>query len=126
MKKFSLIFRYACGALVALVALAFAVLEATLLVTLDFMLYENPPIAFLQLALRLLIAVFALALGICSLVKSKRTLLPHSLCLLASTAVMIPFVSNGVALCFTAVSALFLLSQLLLWHGLGGMVCDRA
>ena len=112
MKKFSLVFRYVTGALVALVALVFTVLEVTLLVTLDFMLYEVPFVAFVQLILRLLIASLALTLGIFSLVKMTRTFLPHSLCLLASSAVMIPFLSNHVALGFTAVSALFLLSQL--------------
>ena len=113
MKKFSRIFRCASGALVSLVALVFTVLEATLLVTLDFTLYENPAIALVQLLLRLLIASSALVLGILSLVRRTRSFLPHSLCLLASTAVMIPFVINHVGLCFAAVSALFFLSHLL-------------
>ena len=113
MKKCSIVFRYTSGALVVLVALVFTVLEATLLVTMDFTLYENQFIALVQLLLRLLIAASALTLGIWSLVKGKRSFLPHSGCLLVSSAVMIPFVSNHIGICFTAVSALFLLSQLL-------------
>lgn len=113
MKKFSLIFRYASSSLVALAAVAFTVLEATLLVTLDFALYENHIIALIQLILKLLIALFALMIGILSLVKIKRSFVSHGLCLFASTAVMIPFVSNNVAVYLTVVSALFLLSQLL-------------
>ena len=113
MKKFSLILRYISSSLVTLVALVFTVLEATLLVTLDFTLYENQLIALVQLVLRLLIASIALTLGILSLVKKTRSFLPHSICLLSSSAVMIPFVSNNVGIYFTAVSALFLISQLL-------------
>lgn len=113
MKKFTLILRYASSSLVALVALVFTVLEATLLVTLDFTLYENHLLAIVQLILRLLIASSALTIGILSIVKGTQSFLPHSLCLLASSAVMIPFVSNNFGIYFTAISALFLISQLL-------------
>ena len=113
MKTFSLIFRYVASSLAALVALVFTVLEATLLVTLDFTLYENPLVALLQLVLRLLIASSALTVGILSLVKRTRSFLPHSLCLLVSSVVMIPFVSNRFGIYFTVLSVLFLLSQLL-------------
>ena len=68
MRKLSLVLRITSGALVTLVAFVFAVLEATLLVTLDFTLYENQFIAFIQLALRIILALAALALGILSLV----------------------------------------------------------
>ena len=113
MKKFSLILHYVSGALVSLVSLAFTVLETTLLVTLDFTLYENPAIALLQLLMRLLIASAALALGILSLINRTRSFLPHSICLLTSSVVMIPFVINNVGLYFTTVSVIFLLSQVL-------------
>lgn len=113
MRKLSLALRIVSGALVSLVAFVFAVLEVTLLVTLDFALYENQFIAFIQLALRIILALAALALGVLSLVKSGRSFLREGICLLASTAVMIPFISNNVGLYFTAVAALFALSHLL-------------
>ena len=113
MRKFSLVLRIVSGALVSLVAFVFAVLEATLLVTLDFALYENQFIAFIQLALRIILALASLAIGILSLVKSKRSFLREGICLTASTAVMIPFVSNNFGIYFTLVSALFVLSQIL-------------
>ena len=113
MRKFNAVFRYVTSSLVTLVAFVFTVLEATLLVTLDFTLYENPAIALLQLILRLLIGSGALTLGILSMVKGDKTFVPHAVCLLVSSAVMIPFVSNNIALYFTAVSALFLISQLM-------------
>ena len=113
MRKLSLVLRITSGVLVALVAFVFAVLEVTLLVTLDFALYENQFIAFIQLALRIALALAALTLGVLSLVKPGRSFLREGICLLASTAVMIPFVSNNVGLYFTAVAALFALSHLL-------------
>ena len=113
MKKLSLALRCVTSSLVALVAFVFTVLEATLLVTLDFVLYENQFLAFIQLILRLLIASGALALGIFALVKRTKSFLPYSLCLLASSLVMIPLVSNSFGVYFTAISALFLLSELL-------------
>ena len=113
MKKFSLILRVISGVLVALVALVFTVFEAALLVTLDFMLYENALIAFIQLALKLAVAFCALALGVFSIVKINRPLLPEGICLLASMAVIAPFVSNGFGIYFLALALLFALSQLL-------------
>lgn len=113
MKKFCLAFRFASSLLVVLVALVFAVLEATLLITLDFNLYENQLVALNQLALRLLIALSALTLGVSSFVKRNVSFLPHGICLLASSVVMIPFVSNNVGVYITVVSALFLISQIL-------------
>ena len=113
MKRFSLVFRYTASSLAALAALVFTVLEATLLVTLDFTLYENPLVALLQLVLRLLLASSALTVGILSIVKRTRSFSPHGLCLFGASVVMIPFVSNHFGLYFAAVSALFLLSQVL-------------
>lgn len=113
MKKLIFTLRTVSGTLLALVALIFAVIEATLLVTLDFALYENQFIAFIQLALRLILAMAALALGILSLAKLKRAFLFEGICLIASTAIMIPFVSNNFGIYFFAVAALFLISHLL-------------
>ena len=118
MRKLSLALRIVSGALVSLVAFVFAVLEVTLLVTLDFALYENQFIAFIQLALRIILALAALALGVLSLAKPGRSFLREGICLMASTAVMSPFVSNNVGIYFTAVAALFALSHLL-FHKFG-------
>jgi hypothetical protein len=113
MKRFNLALRMISGALVALVALIFAVIEAALLVTLDFNLYENEFFALLQLFLKLLIAMAAGALGLLSLIKRARPFLKESIGLLVSSAVMLPFISNGFGIYITAVCALFMLSQLL-------------
>ena len=113
MKTLSLVLRVLSGALVALVALVFTVLEGTLLVTLDFALYENQAVALIQLVLKLLIALIALAIGVLSLVKRSRSFFFEGICLLLGSAVMIPFVSNHFGLYFTAVSAFFVLSHCL-------------
>ena len=113
MKKLTFTLRISSGVLVALVAFVFAILEATLLVTLDFTLYENQSIALIQLVARLILSLAALALGILSIVKSRRSFLPEGICLMASTAVMIPFISNSFGIYFAAAAALFVISQLL-------------
>ena len=113
MKKLIFTLRIVSGVLVALVAFVFALFEATLLVTLDFLLYENQLIAFIQLVARLILSVAALCLGITSLAKPRRSFLHEGILLIASVAVMIPFVSNNFGIYFTAVSAFFLISQLL-------------
>jgi hypothetical protein len=113
MKKLNLIFRLFSGALASLVALVFTVFEAALLVTLDFMLYENELIAFFQLFFKLLLALSALMLGVFSIVKIRRPFLPESLALFAAAAVIAPFVSNGFGIYFIALAVLFALSQLL-------------
>ena len=113
MKRFSFALRLFSGAIVALVALVFFVIEATLLATLDFKLYENELPAFFQLLLKLLIAIFAGALGILSLLKRTRSFVKESVCLLVSSAAMLPFISNGFGIYIAIVCALFMLSQLL-------------
>lgn len=113
MKTLSLVLRTLAGALVALVALVFVVIEGTMLLTLDFLLFENELVALVQLVSKLLIAISALVLGVCSLGMRGRSFLAEGVALLAASAVMIPFVSNRFGLYFTAVSAFFLLSRLL-------------
>ena len=100
--------------LVSLVALVFTVLEATLLITLDFCLYENALLALLQLVLRFLIAAAALTLGIASTVNRKHSFLIEGICLLSSSVAMIPFVSNGFGVYFTLISAFFVATRFLL------------
>ena len=113
MKKLSVALRLISGILVAVVAVVFVILEATLLITLDFKLYENQMLAFIQLILRLIIAAYALVLGVLSIIKSKRSFLWEGICLLAASVVMIFFASNNVGVYFTILSLLFVISHLL-------------
>ena len=113
MKKLINILRIISGVLVVAVAFVFLIIEGTLLVTLDFALYENQIVGFVQLTARLLLAIFALTLGILSIAKPRRSFLPESICLLASTAVMLLFVSNNFGIYLTALAVLFFSSHLL-------------
>lgn len=113
MKKLSFALRLFSGILVAVVAFVFVVLEATLLVTLDFKLYENQALAFVQLILRLVIAAYALVLGVFSTVKRERSFLWEGIYLLAASVVMIFFVSNNIGVYFAIISFVFVISHLL-------------
>ena len=114
MKKLCLILCMLSSALVVLLALVFTVLEATLLVTLDFLLYEHMWIALMQLLCKLVLALAAAALGVLSLIKREQPFLLQGICLLVASAVMIPLVSNHFGIYMTAVAAFFVLSRLLL------------
>ena len=113
MKKAGNILRIASGILVALVALVFFVLEATLMIALDFMLYERALIALMQLILKLSISAVALAIGTLTIVKKSRSFLIEGECLLVSAVVMTPFISNNFGIYFAIISAFFVLSQLI-------------
>ena len=113
MKPLFLTLRVLSSTLVLLVALVFTIIEATLLITFDFALYENEFLAFVQLFLKLLLALSAATLGLLSIVKLKRSFFPEGLCLLTASAMTIPFMINNVGLYVTAVSAFFAISQLL-------------
>ena len=113
MKRLSFILRIIFGVLVALLALVFTVIETSLFVTLDFTLYENGFLAFIQLLLKLMIAVYAGVIGVMSIVKRTRSLILESTCLLIATAVMIPFITNYIGIYITAAAVLFMLSNLL-------------
>ena len=112
MKQCLSILRAVIGALVMAVALIFVVLEGTLLLTGDFLLYESPAIAFLQLCLRLLIPAFAFTVALLSLLKRHRRFTFASLCLLASTVATAPVLSNHFGLYFVLLAVLFFIVNL--------------
>lgn len=112
MRKFSTALRAVIGVLVALVALVFAVIEGTLLMTLDFNLYENEALALIQLTLRLVVALAAFTLGLLALLNRRRAFLPECIALSVAAAVMTPFITNGIGIYVTALSVLFMLSDL--------------
>ena len=89
------------------VALAFVILEGTLLFTGDFLLYESPAIAFLQLCLRLSIPVATATVALLSLLRKKRRFLFESLCLLIVTIIIAPFLSNDIGWYFVLLAVLF-------------------
>ena len=122
MKRFSRIFRVISAALVMLVAFVFTVLESTLFVTLDFLLYENELVAAIQLLFKLSVSIGAFAIGLLAIVKKSRSFFAEGSCILLSSVVMTPFVCNNFGWYFIAVSAVFLVSDFV-WlksAGVGG------
>lgn len=113
MKTLGRILRVVSGALVALLSLVFLIIEVTLFATLDFALFENELIAFMQLTFRLILALGAFAMALLSIIKRSRIFAAESICLLAAMLVMAPFVTNNFGPVFVGVSALFSLSHLI-------------
>ena len=111
MKTFGLILRIFASVLVTIVALAVCIVETTMLVTLDFMLYEHEVLAFVQIFLRLSIAACALVIAVWSIVQKSRSFLWESIAIFVACAVMIPFVSNLFGIYFTALAALFAIAH---------------
>ena len=113
MKTVILSLRILSAVLVAAGALALVIVEGALLISGDFLLYERPVAAFLRLSLRLILPAGTLAVALLSLILRRRSYLFEGLCLLSATALTAPFLSNHFGLYFTALAALFTLSQLL-------------
>ena len=112
MKILSTVLRSVFALVVIILALAFAAIEVSLLLTLDFTLFENEALALVQLILKLAIALSSLVLGLFALIKTKRSFLTESICLLLSSAVMIPFISNGIGIYIAIVAVFFMLTNL--------------
>ena len=89
------------------VSLVFVVIEGTLLLTGDFLLYASPAVAFLQLCLRLAIPATAFAVSLLSLCKRQRSFFFESLCLLIATAAIAPFLSNRIGIGVLLLATLF-------------------
>ena len=79
----------------------------TLLLTGDFLLYESPVLAFLQICLRLAIPTAAFAVALLSLIRRRHSFFFESLCLLIAVIAIAPFLSNHFGLYFILLAALF-------------------
>ena len=111
MKTFSLVLRVLSGILIMLIALVFTVIEAILIVTLDFALFENEFLSLLQLIFKLLLGASVFTMGLLSIIKNSRAFLWESVALLLSTIAMAPFLSNNFSLYFMLLSAFFALTH---------------
>ena len=89
------------------VALVFIIPEGTLLFTGDFLLYEIPATAFLQLCLRLAIPAAAFVIALLSLLRAKHRFFFESLCLLTATVIIAPCLSNHIGWYLVLLAVLF-------------------
>lgn len=100
------------SALMMLVGVAFTFVELCLIFTGDFLLFESPVPAFIQMLLRLLLAVGVFALGLLTVIKKERAFMTEGLCSLACAFIMAPFLTNGFGLYFIVLAILFTLTNL--------------
>lgn len=112
MKTASRILNIVISSLVSLVGFAFVVIEGYLLFSGDFLLFENEFVAFLQIFLRLTIAVGTVTFGVVSIVKKERSFLFESLVMFLCICIMSHFLTNGFGLYFMLLAALNTLTKL--------------
>lgn len=113
MKKAATILFIIASSLVALVALAFTVIEGRLVLSFDWSLHENEFVAFLQYLARLGISVLCLITSVGSIVYHGRKTFIFEGVVLASVAVAtLIFASNNFGIYFMILGALYLGSAL--------------
>ena len=113
MKTLTLSLRILSAVLVAVVALVLVIVESALLISGDFLLYELPVAAFLRLSLRLILPAAALTVALFAIIRHQHHYRFEGLCLLLAAVLTAPFLSNHFGIYFTALAALFAVSQLL-------------
>lgn len=113
MKIFSGILKAVTSFLLTVLGAAFVFIEGYLLFTGDFLLFEVQAIAFLQMLLRLCLALMAMVLGIFGLIKRGRSQLFESIVLLAVTIVIAPFLTNGFGMYFILFALLLVIANTL-------------
>ena len=107
MKKLCFVLNLIFGTLTAIVGLAFSAIEARLLISGDWLLYEHALIGLFQYLIRLLIALYAVFVGIMTFVRRKRqSAVFHSCILAAAVAGICVFATNGLNLYLLTLSAL--------------------
>ena len=112
MKTFSRVLNILVSSVVMLLGVAFVFIEGCLIFTGDFLLFESPALAFVQMLIRLLLAAGAFALGLFIILKKDRDFLPESLTALACTFLMAGFLTNGFGFYFILVAGLLTLTNL--------------
>ena len=112
MRIFSRILNVFASALMMIIGVAFVFIECCLIFTGDFLLFEMPALAFIQMLLRLLIALGVFALGLFVIIKRDRDFLTEALALLACAFIMAPFLTNGFGLYFILLAVLFTLTNM--------------
>ena len=113
MRKLFRILNLISSALVMIIGFAFLLIEGCLIFTGDFLLFEFPALAFIQMLLRFCLAGAAFTLALFVIIKKDRSFLPESLAALVCTLIMAPFLTNGFGVYFAILAALFALTNFL-------------
>ncbi len=113
MKKLSHILNISISSILLLVTLAFIVLEGRLVFSGDWLLHEVVALALMQYLFRLLLALFAFAAALVTIIRGgKRAAIYEGVCLLAASAVMAFFVTNSFGFYFILLSLLFIFANI--------------
>lgn len=112
MKTLSRILNIFSSSLMMIVGVAFVFVEGCLIFTGDFLLFEFPAVAFIQMLLRLLLAAGTFTLGLFVIIKKDRDFLPESLAALACSFLLATFATNGFGLYFILLAGSFVLTNL--------------
>lgn len=113
MKTLTRILNIVTSAFVMLIGAVFVFIEGYLLFSGDFLLFESQALAFIQMLLRLILGAGAFLLGLFTVIKRDRSLLPESIAALLACGFMYPFLSNGFGLYFILLAAAHSLTSLL-------------
>lgn len=113
MKKTATILFIIASSLVALVAIAFTIIEGRLVLSFDWSLHENEFVAFLQYLARLGISVLCLITGVGSIVyHHKKTFVFEGSVLVAIAVATLIFASNSFGIYFMILGSLYLGSSI--------------
>lgn len=112
MRLFGRILNVFTSVIVLLIGLAMTVIEGYLLFTADFLLYQLPYLAFLQMLLRFLIALGLIALGVFTIIKPDRAFVIEGVAILLAALMTYPFLTNNFGLYFSLIAAAYTASNL--------------
>lgn len=107
MKRIAYILRVISSAILLILSFAFIVIEGTMLVGCDFLLYESRLIATVQIYIRLALSIGAFIISLFSIIKRERGFVIESGAMLIISLVIAPFLSNGFGLYIPLAVALF-------------------
>jgi hypothetical protein len=96
-----------------IVGSAFGFIEGYLIFSGDFLLFESPVLAFLQMLMRLSLAIAAVVLGLFVVLKKEKSFVFHSTLVLVCTAISAPFLTNNFGIYFLILAAVFAVTNLL-------------
>lgn len=112
MRIFSRVLNVIASAVMMIVGVAFVFIEGCLIFTGDFLLFESPVLAFIQMLLRLILALGVFALGLFAIIKKDRDFLTEGLASLACAFIMASFLTNGFGLYFILIAVFFTLTNM--------------
>lgn len=109
MKKASNVILIIASVIIAIISLAFVILEGRLVLSFDWSLHEHEFLGFIQYVARLGIAILCLATSVSSIVYiNRKSFVFEGFCLLAVAAAISTGATNGIGLYLTILAIVYL------------------